>query len=342
MDSLTQIALGGAVGYAVMGRKVGKKAALYGAAFGTLPDLDVFISYDGPIEDFTYHRSATHSLLIHLFVTPVLAWLMTLIHPATKIHFKSWSWMIFAVLSTHAFLDSATVYGTQLLWPLTEHPFSFSSLFIIDPLYTLPLLIGWIIALAASSTSSFSHLSVRYGLIVSSVYLLWSFIAKWHIDALNYRAFESAGIQPEVYVSTPAPFTTLLWRSVAIDDGQYYEVFTSIFDQSNEVTFDRYTQNDELLNDISNEWDVQRLKWFTKGAYGVKQEGNDILISDIRMGIEQSYVFTFKVASILEGKAQPVPVEQLPRRPELDDMPLIWQRITDPSIALTPEARSGL
>ncbi len=340
MDSLTQIALGGAVGYAVMGRKVGKKAALYGAFFGTLPDLDVMISYGGPIEDFTYHRSATHSLLVHLLVTPLLAWFMTLIHPATKIHFKPWLWMIFAVLTTHALLDSATVYGTQLLWPLTEHPFSFSSLFIIDPLYTLPLLIGWLIALIASSTSSFAHLSVRYALVLSSIYLLWSFIAKWHIDTLNHSAFAAKGIQPEVYVSTPAPFSTFLWRSVAIDDGQYYEVFTSVFDQSSEVSLNRYSQNDELLDDIASEWGVQRLKWFTKGAYGVKQEGDDILITDLRMGIEQSYVFTFKVATLVEGKAQQVPVEHLPRRPELDDMPLILRRITDPSVALTPEARA--
>jgi inner membrane protein len=151
-------------------------------------------------------------------------------------------------------------------------------------LYTLPLLIGWIIALIASSTSSFAHLSVRYALVLSSIYLLWSFIAKWHIDTLNHSAFAANGIQSEVYVSTPAPLSTFLWRSVAIDDGQYYEVFTSVFDQSDEVSLNRYSQNDELLDDIASEWGVQRLKWFTKGAYGVKQEGDDILITDLRMG----------------------------------------------------------
>ncbi|NBW94975.1 MAG: metal-dependent hydrolase, partial [Bacteroidetes bacterium] len=41
MDSLTQIALGAAVGEATVGRKAGKKGALWGAALGTLPDLDV-------------------------------------------------------------------------------------------------------------------------------------------------------------------------------------------------------------------------------------------------------------------------------------------------------------
>jgi integrase len=41
MDSLTHIVLGAAVGTAVLGRKVGARAALWGAACATLPDLDL-------------------------------------------------------------------------------------------------------------------------------------------------------------------------------------------------------------------------------------------------------------------------------------------------------------
>ena len=60
MDSITQAVLGGAVGYAVLGRKLGKRAALIGAGFGTLPDLDVLIDFGGPIENMTYHRGVSH------------------------------------------------------------------------------------------------------------------------------------------------------------------------------------------------------------------------------------------------------------------------------------------
>ena len=49
MDSLTQIALGAAVGTAVLGRKVGARAALWGAAVATLPDLDVLFPYGDPV-----------------------------------------------------------------------------------------------------------------------------------------------------------------------------------------------------------------------------------------------------------------------------------------------------
>ena len=56
MDSLTQVVLGSAVGYAVLGNQVGRKVAIYGAILGTLPDLNVFLPYGGEVEAFTYHR----------------------------------------------------------------------------------------------------------------------------------------------------------------------------------------------------------------------------------------------------------------------------------------------
>ncbi|MBL6875624.1 MAG: metal-dependent hydrolase, partial [Chitinophagales bacterium] len=41
MDSITQIILGAAAGEAVLGKKIGNRAMLWGALAGTIPDLDV-------------------------------------------------------------------------------------------------------------------------------------------------------------------------------------------------------------------------------------------------------------------------------------------------------------
>ena len=41
MDSITQAALGAAVGEGVLGRRIGNRAPIWGAVLGTLPDLDV-------------------------------------------------------------------------------------------------------------------------------------------------------------------------------------------------------------------------------------------------------------------------------------------------------------
>ena len=62
MDSVSQIALGAAVGVATMGRRTAVwKAALWGAVAGTLPDLDVLIEYGDPIRNMVLHRAETHA-----------------------------------------------------------------------------------------------------------------------------------------------------------------------------------------------------------------------------------------------------------------------------------------
>ena len=71
MDSVTQLAYGAAVGEAVLGSKVGRKALLWGGVLGTLPDLDVLIPLGGPVEDFVYHRGFSHSFFLLALVSPL-------------------------------------------------------------------------------------------------------------------------------------------------------------------------------------------------------------------------------------------------------------------------------
>jgi inner membrane protein len=340
MDSVTQIALGSAVGYAVLGNKVGRKAAVYGAVFGTLPDLDVFISFGGTVEDFTYHRSFSHSLLVQLFISPFLAWLLVIIHPLTNVHKTGWFWLVFLTLSTHALLDNFTVYGTQLFWPLTDYPFALSSMFIIDPLYTLPLLFGLFAFFAPNISQRQRDRINSMALVVSSIYLGWSLLAKWYIDRNINIALSDRAIDKGIYESTPAPLTTFLWRAIVVDGDQYYEIYTSIFDEPSEVSIDVYPTFPILLETINEEWGVQRLQFFTKGLYSVKQEDKRIVFSDLRMGLEGSYVFTFEIGKQTNLGIFASDYKKIETRPELDQVRLLWNRIWDPQVSLSPEARS--
>ncbi|WP_020568543.1 metal-dependent hydrolase [Neolewinella persica] len=74
MDSLTQIILGAAVGEAVLGRKVGNRAMLWGGICGTLPDLDVLANMVGndPMGALAYHRAFTHSLPFAILAAPLV------------------------------------------------------------------------------------------------------------------------------------------------------------------------------------------------------------------------------------------------------------------------------
>ncbi len=69
MDSLTQIALGAAVGEAVLGKKVGNKAVLWGAVAATIPDLDVIPgSFMDAVAGLDFHRGLSHSILFCLIL----------------------------------------------------------------------------------------------------------------------------------------------------------------------------------------------------------------------------------------------------------------------------------
>jgi inner membrane protein len=342
MDSLTQVVLGGAVGYAVLGNKVGYKAAIYGAILGTLPDLDVFLPYSGEVEAFTYHRGFSHSLLIHLLISPFIAWLLIKCHQATAIYKKHWFWLVFLCLSTHAILDSFTVYGTQLLWPITEYPFAVSNLFIIDPLYTLPLLFAFIVIflprIKPARVAKINH----FALAISCLYICWSLTAKFYIDKKVTIALNDRQIKVDHYLSAPAPFSTLLWRVLVMSDGQYYEGYISVFDSASDVNLEAYHSSDALLTNIKDEWDVQRLQWFTKGFYSVKAEKQNIVLSDLRMGAECSYVFNFILGEQTSTGIVKSDVEKVSGRPDLTMLGSIWDRIWDASVSLAPLKKSGV
>lgn len=334
MDSVTQAVLGGAVSYAILGRRLGRRAAIYGAVLGTLPDLDVLIDFGGPIENMTYHRGFSHSFFVQGVVSPLLAWLFVRPERLTDALFLRWWLAIFLCFVTHSLADLFTVYGTQVLWPLSVHPFAHSLLFIIDPLYTLPLVIAFVVTLVGKSIRK-NVLINNLMLAVSVGYLIWSATVKVLVDDKAMHALQLQGISPATYESTPAPFNTLLWRSVAIDGDYYYEIWASIFDEVDQVQIQRYPRNLDLVKPVSYHPSVQRLQWFTKDQYKAWQKGDQIFLSDLRMGVEGAYVFNFEVAKKEAEQIMIGSFARLEQRPQLNRLEKVWQRIFDPSVQIS-------
>jgi inner membrane protein len=103
-----------------------------------------------------------------------------------------------------------------------------------------------------------------------------------------------------------------------------------------DVSLNAYRTYTELLNEIQSEWGVQRLQWFTKGFYSVRQKEEMIVLSDLRMGVECSYVFNFAVGEKTESGIQVGDFEKVSQRPDLSQIGRIWDRIWDPSVSLVP------
>lgn len=326
MDSLSQLVLGSAVGIAVMGRRTPVwKAALVGGICGTLPDLDALVDRGDPIRNMTLHRAETHALVYLTLAAPPIAWLVSRIAREAQ-HFRRWWLAVWLALATHPLLDAMTVYGTQLGLPFTDYPFGVGSMFIIDPLYTLPLVVGVIAALLSRARAGFALNAA--GLALSTGYLAWSVAAQQHVERIALAALRDAGIAADRVLVTPAPFNTVLWRVVAMTPEAYYEGFHSLLDDGADIRFDRFERNRELYEALAGDWHVERIAWFSHGFFAMGERDGLVTIADLRMGQEPAYVFTFVVAR----RASPELVPVRPRAVVIDrnveqNLHWLWRRL---------------
>ncbi|MEH6578813.1 MAG: metal-dependent hydrolase [Amphritea sp.] len=327
MDSLTHLVLGAAVGQAVLGRKVGYRAAIWGGVCATLPDLDVFISMGGAVADFTYHRSFSHSLFMLVLITPLVTWLILKFHPQKAVYRRGWFLLVLLALTTHPLLDSFTVYGTQLFWPLGTVPVGLGSIFIIDPLYTLPLLLGLIAVLSMRRNPRLGQRLNTAGLLLSSLYLVWSIGAQSYVQGVAKENMAALGDGGGSLLVTPAPFNTLLWRVLVMNGSGYRVGFYSLLDEERSIRFVDYSSQSSLLDNLQSYWPVRRLQWFTRGFYKVENLNDAVVISDLRMGVEPEYQFSFKVADISNPHPKPAPVELLDLHRDWEQLPALIRRI---------------
>ena len=324
MDSLTQIALGSAVGVAVMGRRTAVwKAALWGAIAGTLPDLDVVIDHGDAVLNMVRHRAESHSLFYLTLFAPLLAWTTARVHGEMHL-FKRWWLALWLVLVTHPLLDNMTVYGTQLLMPFTDHPFAVSSVFIIDPAYTLPLIVGVIAALKLRNDRGLRWNAVA--LAISTAYLGWSMVAQHHVTTIARASMPAPNIPADHLLVTPSPFNTVLWRLVATTPDRYFEGYYSLLDPEPTVRWTAHPRGAELIAEHGKDDSVARIAAFSHGFFSLQAVDGRLMLTDLRMGQEPAYVFRFDVGA-LNAVGADAPV-QLSMRPDLGrGLPWLWDRI---------------
>lgn len=331
MDSLSQAALGAAIGVATMGRRTAVwKAALAGAVVGTLPDLDVIIDHGDAVRNMTFHRAQSHSLLYLTLLSPLLAWLIARLCRTGK-EWQRWTLTIWLVLITHVLLDLMTVYGTQLLLPFTDYPFEVGSIFIVDPLYTLPLLIG---ITGAFVCRQWGLRANTIGLVLSTVYMGWTVAAQTYVTHQVRATMAHEQIDAQSFLVTPTAFNTLLWRVVVMTPGHYAEGFYSLVDDV-PLTFRHYPKGSNLEEQLPAIWAMDRVRWFSHGFYRIRETDGQVVISDLRMGQEPHYSFNFVVARQEGGRWQEVTPEQLPMQLGWGAaLQWIWDRlagdVTDP------------
>ncbi|MFK7859815.1 MAG: metal-dependent hydrolase [Granulosicoccus sp.] len=339
MDSISQIVLGASIAQLTLGERLGRRALVAGALLGTLPDLDVVVPYADDVSSFTYHRSWSHSLLVLSLVSLPIAWFVQRLFRTTGISWRHCLTGVWLVLITHPLLDSFTTYGTQIFWPLTPAPTALGSVFIIDPLYTVPLIIALIAAWRRPYEKS--RTIVSSALALSTAYLAWTLLAQHQVQQKLDNTIAQLGIPARQTMVAPFPLS-LLWRTVIETEDHYYEGYSSLLDSASTIELSRYGNGKNLCRQWLDYWPVQRLNWFTQGLFALSIENDQLIASDLRIGVAGSYIFRFAIAEQEDQQWQAIQSRQLPVDVDTQRMGLLLNRATDESVVLLPVTSAGV
>ena len=286
MDSLTQAALGAAVGEAVLGKKIGNKAAILGAVAGTIPDLDVFLTpFFTEFQKISIHRGYSHSILFCLLGALLFAYVLSKVKWTKDVSYSKLWLFSFLALFTHVLLDAFTTYGTQLLLPFTDWRVSFDSISIIDPFYTIPLLIGVLMSVFYyKKTAKRRGLPNSIGLIASSLYLIFTLANKQNIEQIFYAQLEEQNTPSYRLLTVPVAIGNTTWYGVAKDKTNLYIGKYSILEK-NKITFHSFPINKQLLDGLDEQL-VDRLKWFAQDFYTVAEKDGNIRVYNMQCDMQ--------------------------------------------------------
>jgi inner membrane protein len=303
MDSLTHIVLGAAVGEAVLGRKVGNKAMLWGAFAASVPDFDVAItSLFNPVDALFVHRGFSHSLVFAIVIAPILGYIISKIHKEPKeVGFRQWTFLSLVAILSHSLIDCFNTYGTELLAPFSNARLALDSIGIIDftLLFTLIILVITILFFK-------QNYAVRRGLAFGAILFTILFTTltignKLYIENRITSQLKGNEIEYTRIKTSPLPATNFLWLILVEDSTGYYYGYRSTFDKE-ETKLTYIKRNRELLGEFENNTMVKNLIRFTAGFYAVnKDENNSLLLYDLRFGSmafneENWFVFTFEIS----------------------------------------------
>ena len=283
MDPVSQGVVGAAFAQTAARRAQLATVAWYGALGGMAPDLDVlFQSPTDPLLFLEFHRQFTHSLvfipfgaLLVFLVLRAIAARVSLLQGLTTARGYLACLMGYA---THGLLDACTSYGTQLLWPFSDARIAWDTMSIVDPLFTLPLLV---FVIAASR-------SKRQWLVwCASAWMLGFFVLGWwqHQRAMGAaeQVAQIRGHEPMRMTVKPSFANLVLWKAIYEFEGHYYVDAVRVGTQRLWYPGARVPKLSlskdfpSLQGDSRQAKDVERFRWFSDDYLSVMEDSPRIV-----------------------------------------------------------------
>ncbi|MCZ6457988.1 MAG: metal-dependent hydrolase [Gammaproteobacteria bacterium] len=300
MDPLSQAALGAVVAQSITSatladRRIGYRAAVYGAIVGAMPDIDVLFSIYGDfVDQLLTHRGITHSLFFAPVVGPVLGWLVWRRErrkdpSIASRELRYWIIALTLAIFSHPLLDLMTTYGTQLLLPFSDTRFAINAMPIIDPLYTA-LLIGGLLLARLWPDKALMHTIALSTLFVSSSYLGYGWWLNRQAEDYANAQLQAAGIENARVSAFPTILQVHYRRVVARLPGRDMVGFISMWQPCDIAWQTAPTADAALLVDYLQSREGRVFDWFTMGwaHYDLKSAGSGwrLLATDLRYGFD--------------------------------------------------------
>ena len=282
MDPLTQGTIGAVLPQALSKKNLGI-VALLGFLSGMAPDLDIFIrSSTDPLLSLEYHRQFTHSLVFIPFGGLICAlFLFVVFKKISPFNFKK-TWLYCTLgYGTHGLIDACTSYGTLLFWPFSDMRIAWNNISIIDPLFTLPLILLIVLA-TIKKKNVYSKIALAWAItyLILGVYL--------HNVAINVgkEIAEKRGHTITRIKAKPSFANLILWKTIYETDNQFYVDATNLL--FNKIipgeSIKKLNQEEDFpwLKEESQQYkDVERFKWFSNDFLAVNPQNKNQII-DIR------------------------------------------------------------
>ena len=270
MDPITQGTIG-----AVLPQALGKKnlgiVAMLGFLSGMAPDLDIFIrSSTDPLLSLEYHRQFTHSIIFIPFGGLICAvFLFIVFKKISSFNFKT-TWLYCTLgYGTHGLIDACTSYGTLLFWPFSNVRIAWNNISIIDPLFTLPIILLVVLA-TIKKENIYSKVAIAWAItyLLLGIYL--------HNMAINVgkEIAEQRGHVISRIKAKPSFGNLILWKIIYQTNDQFHVDATNLL-------FGKIIEGESIkklnlekdfpwLKKKSQQYkDVERFRWFSNDFLAV-------------------------------------------------------------------------
>lgn len=216
--------------------------------------------------------------------------------------YRTWVSLFFWSIFTHPILDCFTNWGTQIWQPFADTRIQWTTVSVVDPIYTVPFAILLIAAAQFVRSSRIRSVLNWSGILWGCAYLTYTYWHKQQVNTLFEQSLRERNLSYNRYMTGPTIFNNIVWYGVAEGERDYYFGMFGFNDREKKFTkISTIPKNHDALGHIPpDDRAYQFLRWFSNGYYNViPYRGDTLQVNDLRFGLQgdtlqgNNYIFPF-------------------------------------------------